>query len=89
MQHSMDAVSHNWPASWPSDVPCANISYSGPDRTYNHVVSLFTGSHTLHTGIQMETAMPCQGWEQAWIEIVDTIGPLFPGVEEVRDQQFC
>ena len=34
-------------------------------------------------GTLLQTSMPNQGWEQAWIEIVDTIGPLFPGVPEV------
>ena len=101
----MDAVRKGFPASFPSDVPCANVSYTGPDKTYNHVVSLAAGTHTLWTGMLMEvcsipkralslplasnrgtllqTSMPNQGWEQAWIEIVDTIGPLFPGVPEV------
>ena len=105
-QHSVDAVRKGFPASFPSDLACANISYAGPDKTYNHVVSLAAGTHTLWTGLLMEvrsipksaahplrltfksdtrlqTSAPNQGWEQAWIEIVDTIGPLFPGVPEV------
>ena len=103
----MDAVRTGFPASFLSDLACANVSYAGPDKTYNHVVSLAAGTHTLWTGLLVEvrtpyqsahcspltrtshfdallqTSMPNQGWEQAWIEIVDTIGPLFPGVPEV------
>ena len=82
-QSSLNAVSKGFPASFPSDVPCANVSYAGPDKIYNHVVSLAAGSHTLWTGLMQESPMQSLGWEQAWIEIVDTLGPLFPGVEEV------
>ena len=31
----------------------------------------------------LQSSAPNQGWQQAWIEIMDTIGPLFPGVPEV------
>ena len=100
----MVAVRKGFPASFPSGLACANVSYAGPDKTYNHVVSLAAGTHTLWTGLLVEvrtipkrtlppvasdrdtllqTSLPNQGWEQAWIEIVDTIGPLFPGVPEV------
>ena len=53
-QHSVDAVSKGFPASFPSDLACANVSYAGPDKTYNHVVSLAAGTHTLWTGLLME-----------------------------------
>ena len=82
-QSSLTAVSKGFPASFPSDVPCANVSYAGPDKIYNHVVSLGAGTHTLWTGLMQESPLQSLGWEQAWIEIVDTIGPLFPAVEEV------
>ena len=83
MQSSLTAVSRGFPASWPSDLPCANVSYSGPDKPYNHIVSLPPGTHRLWTGLMMETAIQAVGWMQAWIEIADTIGPLFPAVPEV------
>ena len=69
--------------SFPSDLPCANVSYSGPDKTYNQIVSLAPGTHTLWTGLMMETPMQSTGWMQAWIEIADTIGPLFPAIPDV------
>ena len=50
----MNAVRKGFPASFPSDLPCANVSYGGPDKTYNHVVSLAAGTHTLWTGMLME-----------------------------------
>ena len=50
----MDAVSKGFPASFPSDLPCANVSYAGPDKLYNHVVSLAAGTHTLWTGMLVE-----------------------------------
>ena len=51
---SLVAVSKGFPASFPSDLACANVSYAGPDKTYNHVVSLAAGTHTLWTGMLME-----------------------------------
>ena len=83
MQSSLTVVSKGFPASWPSDLPCANVSYSGPDKPFNQVVSLHAGTHTLWTGLMMETAFQSYGWMQAWIEIADTIGPLFPAIPEV------
>ena len=75
--------SWSFPASWPRDLPCANVSYSGPDKPFNHIVSLPPGAHTLWTGLMMENAAQAVGWQQAWIEIADTIGPLFPAIPEV------
>ena len=83
MQSSRTAVSRGFPASWPSDLPCANVSYSGPDKPYNHIVSLPVGTHTLWTGLMMESTQQAVGWMQAWIEIADTIGPLYPAIPEV------
>ena len=51
---SLTAVRKGFPASFPSDLPCANVSYAGPDKTYSHVVSLAAGTHTLWTGMLME-----------------------------------
>ena len=79
----MTAVRKGFPASFPSDLPCANVSYSGPDKTYNQIVSLPAGTHTLWTGLMVEARLQVTGWLQAWIEIADTIGPLFPDVPEV------
>ena len=53
-RHSETAVSKGFPASFPSDLQCANVSYAGPEKTYNHVVSLAAGEHTLWTGVLME-----------------------------------
>ena len=50
LQRSQEAVSQGFPASWP-DLQCANFSYTGPDDTFNHVLSLTEGQHTLWTGI--------------------------------------
>ena len=85
MQSSLTAVSKGFPASFPSDLPCANISYSGPDKPFNHVVSLPAGTHTLWTGLMVESPLVSgrQQWMQAWIEIADTIGPLFPDIPDV------
>ena len=83
MRSSLTAVSRGFPASWPGDLPCANVSYSGPNQPYNHIVSLPVGTHTLWTGLMMESSIQATGWMQAWIEIADTIGPLFPAVPEV------
>ena len=83
MQSSLTAVSRGFPASWPSDLPCANVSYSGPDKPFNHIVSLPAGTHTLWTGLMMEAGGQALGWMQAWIEISDTLGPLFPAIREV------
>ena len=83
MHSSLTAVNRGFPASWPSNLPCANVSYSGPNKPYNQIVSLPVGTHTLWTGLMMETALQSTGWMQAWIEIADTIGPLFPAITEV------
>ena len=83
MRSSQTAVSKGFPASFPSDLPCANISYSGPDKSYNHIVSMPAGTHTLWTGLMMESALQAAGWMQASIEVADTLGPLFPAVPEV------
>ena len=50
LQRSQEAVSKGFPASWP-DLQCANVSYSGPDASYAHVLDLAQGAHTLHTGL--------------------------------------
>ena len=76
-QLSQDAVSKDLPPSWP-DLTCANVSYTGPDSTFSHVVSLAEGPHTLWTGLLVMDSMPNIGWLQAWIEIIDMIGPLYP-----------
>eukprot|EP01045_Picozoa_sp_COSAG04_P007883 COSAG04_NODE_422_length_14618_cov_11.903712_11_plen_1388_part_01 len=86
-QFSQDAVSKGLPPSWP-DLQCANVSYAGPDKTYSHVVSLMDGSHTLHTGLLMMTWLRQAQWGLAWIELVDTIGPLYPVVPDTRLEQF-
>ena len=83
VRSSLTAVSRGFPASWPSDLPCANVSYSGPNKPFNHVVSLPPGTHTLWTGLMMESGLQAVGWMQAWIEIAETIGPLFPAIPEV------
>ena len=51
---SLTAESSGFPASWPSDLQCANVSYSGPSKSYNHIMSLPVGAHRLWTGILME-----------------------------------
>ena len=53
-QASLNAVRNGFPASFPSGLPCGNVSYAGPDKSYNHVVSLEAGAHTLWTGIMAE-----------------------------------
>ena len=83
MKSSLTAVSRGFPASFPSDLPCANVSYSGPNKPFNHIVGLPVGTHTLWTGLMMESTQQAVGWMQAWIEIADTIGPLYPAIPEV------
>ena len=46
MKYSQEAA---YAGSWP-DLQCANVSYTGPDSTYAHVLSLTEGAHTLWTG---------------------------------------
>ena len=82
-----DAVHTGPQPSWP-DLQCANVSYAGPDKTYSHVVSLAEGPHTLWTGLLVMRYEGSLGWQQAWIELVDTIGPLYPNPPETRHEQF-
>ena len=56
-ESSLTAESRGFPASWPSDLPCANISYSGPDSSYAQMVSVSVGAHTLWTGIMAEVCI--------------------------------
>eukprot|EP01045_Picozoa_sp_COSAG04_P011836 COSAG04_NODE_775_length_10405_cov_20.166214_6_plen_1349_part_00 len=84
---SQDAVSKGLPPSWPN-LDCANISYTGPDSSFAQVVSLTEGLHTLWTGLLMMTQLQNLGWQRAWIELVDTIGPLYPTPPETRPEQF-
>ena len=56
-QSSLVAVSKGFPASFPDDRQCANVSYAGPDKSYNHAVSLTAGAHTLWTGMMMEVRL--------------------------------
>ena len=103
LERSQEAVSQGFPASWP-DLQCANVSYTGPGDTFNHVLSLTEGQHTLWTGLLAmvrknfrgiscvdctpqtlvveQSGINILGWQQAWIEVVDSIGPLYPSVAE-------
>ena len=56
-ESSLAAVSKGYPASWPTDLPNANISYSGPAMPYNHIVSLAPGTHTLWTGLMVQVRL--------------------------------
>ena len=49
-ERSEEAVRKGFPASWPN-LQCANYSYTGPDDTFNHVLSLAQGPHTLYPGL--------------------------------------
>ena len=105
-EYSQDAIDKGLPPSWPS-LQCANISYTGPDASYSHVISLTQGPHTLYTGLMvmvslsevqilshaehtphgafmvlLQNGLNVLGWQQAWIEVVDSIGPLYPPVPE-------
>ena len=50
LQRSQEAVSKGFQPSW-SNLQCANVSYTGPDASYSHVLSLTQGAHTLWTGL--------------------------------------
>ena len=102
-QRSEEIVENGFAPVW-QDLPCANVSYTGPGDTFNHVLSLTPGPHTLWTGIfvmvsavgdpssvcthltrllrPVQTTDVIVGWQQAWIELVDTLGPLFPSPVE-------
>ena len=54
-QFSQDAVSKGLPPSWP-DLQCANVSYTGPDVSYAHVLDVAQGAHTLWTGLFMHVS---------------------------------
>ena len=59
LQHSRFAVSRGFPASWPSGphaATCANISYTGPDSSYSHIIRLEEGVHTLWVGNLVEVS---------------------------------
>ena len=73
---SEEVAAKGFPSSW-TDLQCANVSYTGPDASYSRVVALAPGVHTLWTGIAMGPQQNT-GWQQAWIELVDVIGPLYP-----------
>ena len=48
--------------SWPN-LQCANLSYTGPDGTYAHVLSLPRGLHTLWTGLYVMVSLClCRAW---------------------------
>ena len=49
-EYSHDAVGKGLPPSWP-DLQCANVSYTGPDASYSHVLDVAQGAHTLWTGL--------------------------------------
>ena len=48
-QRSQEGANNGFPPSF--DLTCANISYRGPDASYNHVLNVAEGAHTLHTGL--------------------------------------
>eukprot|EP01045_Picozoa_sp_COSAG04_P021668 COSAG04_NODE_2355_length_4284_cov_2.515173_1_plen_1336_part_01 len=73
--------------SWP-DLQCANVSYTGPDSSFAHVVNLADGPHTLWTGLLVMANYQSLGWQRAWIELVDAVGPLYPAPPETRLEQF-
>ena len=71
-EYSQDAVDKGLPPSWP-DLQCANVSYTGPDASYAHVLDLVQGSHTLWTGLFIFVSPPptslrrrAQGWANMW-----------------------
>eukprot|EP01045_Picozoa_sp_COSAG04_P020662 COSAG04_NODE_2139_length_4717_cov_1.826981_2_plen_752_part_00 len=88
-QFSRASVAKGFPPSWPSDFQCANLSYTGPDSTYNEIVTLSEGSHSLWAGLCVDTNQQNFGWQQAWIEVVDAIGPLFPTMPDQRFEEFA
>eukprot|EP01045_Picozoa_sp_COSAG04_P013494 COSAG04_NODE_960_length_9157_cov_6.389269_7_plen_168_part_00 len=47
---SEEAVGKGLPPPWPN-LKCANVSYTGPDSSFSHVVALPQGLHTLWTGV--------------------------------------
>eukprot|EP01045_Picozoa_sp_COSAG04_P035223 COSAG04_NODE_8038_length_1031_cov_1.181330_2_plen_257_part_00 len=51
---SDEAVGKGFPASFPGDLQCANVSYTGPDSSFSRVVPLSQGTHTLWTGVLAE-----------------------------------
>ena len=76
-RHSQEAVAKGFPPSWPG-LTCANVSYSGPGSSYARVLPLAAGRHTLWTGLLAMVPRASMGWQEAWIEIIDTLGPLYP-----------
>ena len=50
LEYSQDAITKGLLPSWP-DLQCANVSYTGPDASYAHVLDLAQGAHTLWTGV--------------------------------------
>ena len=80
-QRSQQAVSNGFPPSF--DLTCGNVSYTGPDASYSHVLPIEEGTHTLFTGMLSMSHFQNIGWQRAWIEIVDTIGPLYPSPPEM------
>eukprot|EP01045_Picozoa_sp_COSAG04_P026798 COSAG04_NODE_3793_length_2526_cov_1.479604_3_plen_142_part_00 len=50
LRRSEESVRKGFAPSWPN-LNNANVSYSGPYRTYSHVLSVTEGQHTLWTGL--------------------------------------
>ena len=83
MSRSEEAVDKGFEPSWPNaSTSCANVSYAGPGNSYSQKIRLMQGWHTLWTGLLIKTTLASMGWQQAWIEVVDSIGPLYPSVAE-------
>ena len=55
---SLTGVRSGFPASFTSELPCANVSYYGPKKSYTNVLSLEPGTHTLWTGLMMMVIAP-------------------------------
>ena len=69
LERSQEAVGKGFPASWPN-LQCANVSYTGPDSSFSHVISLAQGPHTLWTGIlAMVSTVISRNLVQIWSEI--------------------
>ena len=45
LQRSQEAVESGFLPSWPADLTCANVSYTGPYASYSRVVRLAEGAH--------------------------------------------
>jgi hypothetical protein len=84
-QYSLDTVAQGFAETWPSDVECANVSYS-TQQTYSQVELVANGEHTLWHGVVTQGAQIVSTWLKGSIEVSNSVGPVFPTFTDLRQE---